>query len=149
MVGGIVGVRFAKLLGIAGGTRGAGLVAGLLQSGEDAEVDVEHVLLRPHGTAVIQVVLVIVVAVGRELQGYHVLVVVVAVVAAQTDEDGQLVVAQRVVVDEVVGMDEHLQVLVLSHVEGGVAVDRLRLAVRQVVHHHAQRLLVGLGELGL
>ena len=145
----MLGVWLAKLLRIAGGTCGAGLVAGLLQLGKHAEVDVEHVLLRPHGAAVFQIVLVIVVTVGRKLQGYHVLVVVVAVVAAQTDEDSQLVVAQRIVVDEVVGVDKHLQVLVLPHIEGGIAVDGLRLAMRQVVHHQAQRLLVVLGELWL
>ena len=41
-------------------------VAGFLQSGEDAQRHIEHVLLRPHGTAVLRRVAVVV-SLGREL----------------------------------------------------------------------------------
>ena len=146
----VVGVVVGIERGEAGRTHGAGLVAGLLQLGEQREVDVEHVLQRPHGTAVVGIEPVVVVAVGGELQGDDVLVVVVLIVTAQTDEDGQLVILQRRgIVDEVVGMDEHLHVAVEAQVEGGVAVDGLRLAAGEILHHHVEGLLVGLGELGL
>ena len=46
-------------------------------------------------------------------------------------------------------MHEHLHVLILAQVEGGVAIDGLRLAGRQVLHHHVHGLLVGLGQLRL
>ena len=46
-----------------------------------------------------------------------------------------------------VGVDEHLQPLVLAQVEVGVAIDGLRLILREVLHREAQRLLVVLGEL--
>ena len=89
-------------------------------------------------------------ALGGELQGYEVLVVVALVVAAQTDEDGQLVVLQlRVVGHQVVGVHIHLQTLVLAQVEVGVLVDGLRLVLRQVLHHQAERLLVVLRQLRL
>ena len=145
---GLVGVVVAIERGIAGGAHGACHVAGLLHLGKDAEVDVEHVLSRPYGTTVVYIILIIVAAVGRQLQGDDILVVVVLVVATHADEHRQLVVLEvGGIVDEVVGMDEHLEVLILAQVEDGIAVDGLRLASRQVLHHHVQGLLVGLGEL--
>ena len=126
---GIAGIVVRELHGIAGRTQGTRLVAGLLELGEQRQVDVQHVLLRPYGTAVLEVVLIIVVTVRGQFQGDEVLIIVVAVVTAQTHEDCQLVVAQSFVVNEVVGMDEHLHVLVAAQVERGVAVDRLRLSL--------------------
>ena len=125
-------------------------VTGLLQIGQFREVDIEHVLLRPNGTTVVEVVFVIVVAVGRQLQRDEIFVVVVAVVATETDEYCQLVILQRgVVVDEVVGVDEHLDMLIAAQVERRVTVDGFRLVLRQILDHQTQRLLVGLGQLGL
>ena len=145
---GLVRIVVAIERGIAGGSQGAGLVAGFLHPGKDAEVDVEHVLQGPYGTTVVYIIFIIVAAVGRQLQGDDILVVVVLVVATHADKDGQLVVLQvGGIVDEVVGMDEHLEVLILAQVEDSIAVDGLRLASRQVLHHHVQSLLVGLGEL--
>ena len=75
---------------------------------------------------------------GRQLQGYEVLVVVALVVAAQTDEYCQLVVLELCGVGyEVVGVYEHLQSLVLSQVEVGVLIDGLRLVLREVLHRQA------------
>ena len=48
-----------------------------------------------------------------------------------------------------VGMHKHLQVLILAQVEDGVTIDGLRLARRQVLDNHAERLLVGLCQLRL
>ena len=50
---------------------------------------------------------------------------------------------------QVIGMYEHLHVLVLAEVEVGIAIDGLRLIMLQFLHHHVQGLLVGLYQLGL
>ena len=87
---------------------------------------------------------------GRELERNFVFVVVRLVVAAEAHEHGQLVVGERGgVLLEGVGVDEHLDALVLAQVERGVAIDGLRLAVAQVVHGQGQCLLVALHELRL
>ena len=146
----VVLVVLAELGGIAGSAQCTSLVAGLLQLGELGEVDVEHVFLRPHGTTVVEIIFIIVVAVGRQFQRDEVFVVVVTIVVTQTDEHCQLVVLQTShVVDDVVGMNEHLQMLVATQVEGGVMINGLRLTLRDVSDHHAQCLLVSLGELWL
>ena len=146
----VILVILTELGGIAGSTQRTGLVAGLLQLGQLRKVDVEHVFLRPDGTTIVNIILIIIVTVGRQFQGDEIFVVVVTIVTAQTDEHRQLVVLEiRHVVDEVVGMDEHLKMLVATQVEGGVMIDCLRLTLRHILDHHAQRLLVGLGELGL
>ena len=89
-------------------------------------------------------------ALGGETQGDEILVVVVLVVAAQTDEDSQLVVFQLGAVGhEVVGVDKHLQPLVLAKVDVDVLIDGLRLVLAQILHHQAKGLLVVLGELWL
>ena len=127
-----------------------GLVARLLECGEDGERHVEHVLLGPHGTAVLVAVSAVVVACRCELQRYFVLVVVVLVVASQTDEHRSLVVLQRGdILLQGIGVYKHLHAFVLSQVEGGVLVHRLGLARAQVLGHEAERLLVGLDELWL
>ena len=46
-------------------------------------------------------------------------------------------------------MDVHLQVLILTEVEGRITVDGLRFSLRQVLDHHTQGLLVGFGKLWL
>ncbi len=109
---------------------GTCLVACLLQLGEEAQVDVQHIGLRPYGTTVVQIVFIVVATIRCQLQGYHVFVVVAGVVATHTDEDCQLVVAQVIVVDEMVGVHEHLHVLILAQVECGITIDGLRLTRR-------------------
>ena len=91
---GLVGVVVGEGRRIAGSTHAACLVAGFLELREDAEIYIEHVGCRPYGTTVVQIVLVIVVAVGCQLQGDDILVVVVLVVATHADEECQLVVLQ-------------------------------------------------------
>ena len=54
-----------------------------------------------------------------------------------------------VVVDEVVGVNEHLDMLIAAQVERRVTVDGFRLVLRQVLDHQTQCLLVGFGQLGL
>ena len=144
---GLVGVVVAEELRVAGGTLGAGFVAGLLQGGEHLEVDVEHILGRPYEDAVGGHVPVVV-AGRRELQGDEILVVVALVVGSQAHKHGQLVVFELGAVGhEIVGVDKHLQVLVLAQVEVGVLVDGLRLVLREVLHGEAEGLLVLLSEL--
>ena len=46
-------------------------------------------------------------------------------------------------------MYEHLHVLISAQIERGIAIDSLRLALRQILGHHHQCLLVGLGQLWL
>ena len=132
--------------GIGSGTLGLGLVAGLLQGSKYGEVDVEHVLFGPYGGALgIGIDLL-----GRELQRYLIFIIVALVVAAEAHEDGELVVLQvGDILQEGVGVDEHLQTLVLAQVEGSLLVDRLRLAAAEVLHNHAHRLFVALHQLGL
>ena len=103
------------------------LVAVLLGVGQHLKVQVYHVLAGPHGLAVMCRILVIE-PLGCQLQRHLVLVVVAAVVAAQTDEDTRLPVRQaRGIGQQGIGMHEELQVLVLPHVEAHVLVDGLGL----------------------
>ena len=48
-----------------------------------------------------------------------------------------------------VGVNEHLHVLILTQVEDSITIDGLRLTCRQVLYHHIEGLLVGLCKLGL
>ena len=149
LVVGTVVVVLREQLVIAHATFAPELVACLLDAGEDADVDVEHVLVGPHLRAVVGRQPRIA-ALGGQLQRYLVLVVVVLVVAAQTDEDGQLVVLQvGGVGQQVVGMNEHLQALVLAQVVVQVLIDGLRLALTQVADGQTEGLLVVLDELRL
>ena len=48
-----------------------------------------------------------------------------------------------------IGMHEHLHVLVLAQVVIGVLIDGLHFLRTQVLHHHVERLLIILHELWL
>ena len=148
---GLVGVIVAEGLRVAGGTQSTGLVAGLLDLREDAEVDIKHVGRWPDSSTVVHIIFIIIAAVGCQLQGDDILVVVALVVATHADKDSQLVILQIawLIINQMVGMHEHLQVLILAQVEDGIAIDGFRLAWREILHHHRERLLVGLGQLGL
>ena len=125
------------------------LVALLLELGEDGERNVEHVLLGPYGAAVLRRIAVVG-SLGGELQGQLVLVIVVLIVGAEPDEDGELVVGEvGDVLRHGVGMGEHLYALILPEVEVGVLVDGLGRARAEVGDGHGERLLVALDELGL
>ena len=97
------------------------LVTLMFQVGEDAEIDVEKVLLWPNGLAALGGVGVVV-ACGGELQRDFVFIIVVLVVATQSHEHTHLVVLQFGVTLQGVGVNEHLQVLVVAevHVHGFV-----------------------------
>ena len=117
--------------------------------GEYAHINIEHILLRPYQRTVGRHI-PSVVALGRQLQGYEILIVVALVVGTQTDKHCQLVVFKvGVVRHQVVGMHKHLHVLVLAQVEVGVLIDGLRLVLRQVLHRQTKCLLVVLRKLGL
>ena len=89
---GIGGIVVRELHSVAGRSQCASLVAGLLELGKERQVYVQHVLLRPYGTTVLKIVLIVVITVWGQLQRDEVLIIVVAVVTAQTYEDSQLVV---------------------------------------------------------
>ena len=150
LVGRAVGIVFAIDLVERGGTRRLRQVTGFLQVGEDIEVHVEHIRRWPHHLAVGCGVFAVVAAVGGQLQRYQVLIVVVLVVATHTDEYRQLMILQvGGIGHQVVGVYEHLHVLILAEVEASIAIDGLRLTLLQVLHHHVERLLVALHKLWL
>ena len=146
---GLVGIVVGEQLRKRSASRRTGFVAGAFQIGEHGEVYVEHVLLRPHQRTVGRHIP----AIGtgwRKLQGDEILVVVVLIVAAQTNEHSQLIVLQlRAVRHKVVGMHKHLYVLVLAQVEVGGLIDSLRFVLAQVLHCEAESLLVILCQLRL
>ncbi len=150
LVGRTVGIIFAIDLVERSGTRRLSQVTGFLQIGEDIEIHVEHIHRRPHHLAVGCGVFAVVAAVGSQLQRYQVLVVVVLVVATHSDEHRQLMILQvGGIGHQMVGVHEHLHVLILAEVEGRVAIDGLRLTLLQVLHHHVERLFVALHKLWL
>ena len=127
-----------------------GLVTGFLQVGKHIHVDIEHVFFGPYCTTVGCAVLAIIAAVGGEREGYLVLVVVILVVATHTYKHRQLTILQLGGIGhQVIGMHKHLHVLVLAQVEVHVTINSLRLTVLQILHHHIERLLVVLHQLGL
>ena len=48
-----------------------------------------------------------------------------------------------------VGVYEHLQVLILAKIKARITVNGLRLASLQVLHYHVERLFIALHELWL
>ena len=95
------------------------LVALLLETGKYAQVYIEHILLRPDQLSVGRTVAVIIVARFSQLERNLVLIVIVLIVAAQTDEDRQLVVLQiGGILLQRIGMGKHLDALVLAEIEG-------------------------------
>ena len=135
---------------VTGSALGLTDVALFLELCEHIKVDVEHVIDGPHLTAVGIGVFVVVAAVWREHQRNLVFVVVVLIVAAQTYEHGKLIVLQvGDIGHEMIGMDEHLHVLVLTEIERGLLIDGLRLSMLHVPHHHVQCLFVVLHKLWL
>ena len=127
-----------------------GLVTGFLQFGKHIKIDIQHVLFGPHHTAIGRGILTIIATVGGELKGNLVLVVVILIVATHTHKHSQLAVLQLGGIGhQVVGMHKHLHVLVLAQVEVHVTINGLRLAMLQILHHHIERLLVVLNQLGL
>ena len=126
------------------------LVALLLEAGKYAQGYIEHILLRPDQLSVGRTVAVIIAARFGQLERNLILIVIVLIVAAQTDEDRQLAVLQiGGVLLQGIGMGKHLDALVLAEIEGRVLIYRLCLAMGQILHHQTQSLLVCLDKLWL
>ena len=120
----------------------------MLGIGEEVEVDVNHVFFRPYCHTALRSVGVVS-AFWRELQWHLIFVVVALVVASQSDECAHLVVLYALVAFECVGMDEHLQVLVLAEVEVHGLVHTASIARRKVFDNDGERLLILLSDLRL
>ncbi len=124
-------------------------IARLLQAGKDVQVDVYHVLLRPYGSASGSA-LGVVEAFGSQLHRHFILVEVALVVGTQSQEDARLAVGYiRNVLGQGIGVEEHLQVLVLAHIVGAVLIDGAGVAGTQIAHYHGHCLLVVLHQLCL
>ena len=143
-----VAVVDAEHLRVCGLTLAAGLVALVLHAGEHAEVYVKHVLSGPYSLTTLSGVGVVV-ACRRKFERNLVLVVVALVVATHTQEDAHLVVLQLVVSFEGVGVDKHLQMLVVAQVERHGLIDGTRIAWSKILDGERERLLVFLCELRL
>ena len=112
-----VGIRVGPVISVERGVLGLGLVAGFLHLGENVECHVEHIVLGPNRTAVVRRIAVVASG-GREVERDKILVVVVLVVAAQSNEHGQFLIFQVGHVGLVgIGMHKHLQTLILAQVE--------------------------------
>ena len=124
-------------------------VACLFHFGEHREVDVQHILFRPYGAALFGGISVV--ASGcRQLQGNFVFVEVVLVVRAEPDEDTGLIVFRfGYILGQRVGMDEHLEVFVLAHVQVGVLVHGAGVSRSQVTYRQREGLFVVFGQLAL
>ena len=134
LVVGVVGIIGRVRSGIGGRTEGPRLVALLFDIGEDGEGHIEHVVVGPHLKDVAEVIAVVVRSRCRELQWYLIFIVVALIVGTEPNEDRQLVVLQIGCIDLFgIGMNEHLQTLVLSHVESCILIDALRLSRREIV----------------
>ena len=92
LVGGTVWVGGRIESCIGGGSRRLCDISGFLDSRKNVEIDKEHVRLRPHHLPVGRGIFAIIAAVGRQLQGNLIFVVVVLVITTQTDEHGELAV---------------------------------------------------------
>ena len=88
------------------------MIAVFLGVGEEVEVDVNHVFLRPHGSA--PTLARIFVVFGGEDERNFVFVEVVLVVRSQAEEEAHLAVAQVLVAGQCVGVDEELKMLVAA-----------------------------------
>ena len=117
------------------------LVALGLDVGEDRKVDVHHVVFGPYGLTVGQAVGVVPFGRGH-FQRHFVFIVIVLVVRTEADEYARLVVLERSVAGERVGVGKHLQVAILSEVQAGVLVNGSCIARREVLHGDVEGLLV-------
>ena len=120
LVGRAVGVVLGEGLGVGGYAQRLLLVAVLLGTGEDVEVDVDEVVGGPYLACAVFAVGVL--PLGCDGEGYFVFVVVVLIVRAHTQEERGLSVFHRLFARQRVGVGEELQVLVAAQVEVGVLV---------------------------
>ena len=108
---------------------------------EDLQREVEHVLFRPYFFAVEDIVVVIHARFGQ-MKWDLVFVVVVAQVRTEADETAQVAVFEFGIDGYLLGVDEHLQVLVLAHVVTRILVHRSGVTRTKVCHAENHRLLV-------
>ena len=126
-----------------------GFVTSHLGIGQYREREIEHVLRRPNLVTVLLAV-VVVIACGREYQRNLVLVVVVLQVSTQADEARQVTILQVGIFSlQFLGVNKHLQMLVVTHVVGCVFVHGTCVAEWQVVHTQNHRLFVLCNQLRL
>ena len=119
-----------------------GLVPGGLGVREHLERKIEHVLLWPYRFTVGGGVVVIQPRCGQ-MQRDLIFIVVIAQVGTETDEAGEVAVLQfGINALQFLGMDEHLQVLVLPHVVARVLVHRPCVMRTEVRYAEDHRLLV-------
>ena len=110
-----------------------GFVARCFGVGQHREREIKHVLFGPHFESV-GLGVVVVEPFRRQHERNLVFVVVIAQVATHTDETGEVAVFEvRIDGTQLLGMDEHLQVLVLTHVVAGILVHSACI-VRAKVH---------------
>ena len=120
----------------------------MLQVGEDAEVDVEHVLFGPYGFTSLCGVGVIMP--GRsECQRNLIFIIVALVVATHADEETHLIVLQFSVIFHRIGMNKHLQMLVVTEVHVHGFIDGTCISCGKVLHGQCQCLLIVLRQLWL
>ena len=114
-------------------------VAPRLQSGEEVEIHIKHVVIGPYRTAPH---FTTVATFGSERERNLVFVEVVFIVRTQTYEQADLAICQIFVAWEGVGMDKKLEVLVATEVELRVFIYRTRIATGEVLHGQREGLLI-------
>ena len=124
------------------------LVAFMLDVGQCLEVDINHVLYRPNSLTALSGVGVVS-TFWRDSQWHFVFVVIALVIRTQTEECAHLEVFQTLIAFESIGVDEHLQMLVLAEVEVHGLIYTTCIARREVLNDNGERLLVFLSDLRL
>ena len=126
-----------------------GTVALLLECRKDAKRHIQHIVFRPYRLAIFQTATAIL-TFRSQLQRYLIFIIVVLVVATQTNKHRKLIVTQiRNVLRQSIGMSKHLDALVLAQVERRVLIDCLCLPRTQILDGQAQCLLIRLDQLRL
>ena len=126
------------------------LITLLLEIGKDAESHIKHILFRPNQFTVGRHITVVIAARSRKGERNLIFIIVILIVATQTDEDCQLPILQICgILLQGIGMGKHLDTLILTEVEGSILVYRLSLSTGQVPDNKTQSLLVGFNQLWL
>ena len=121
-------------------------VARFLHVRELLEIDVDHIICRPHRTASRATG---VATFRRKHQRNFVFVEIVFVVRSESEEQTHLSVCQILVTRQRIGVHKELEVLVATKVEMRVLIHGTRIATAQFFHGERERLLVVLQHLVL
>ena len=132
--------------GVGGQPLCAFAVTRLFDVRELLEVDVDHVVGRPHGTASRRPG---VATFGRQHQRDFIFVEIVLIVRSESEEQTHLSVGQVLVARQRVGVHEELKVLVAAEVEVRVLIDGARIAASEVFDRERKGLFVVLQHLVL